>query len=193
MSISINSMSPPCREAWDRLLLHSLTMPDAGDVLSARNIRLVFENVCKPLEVRNSNHADRPCFHCWSDASSTPSSPPEKPASWPPRPDLTGLSLTRVAGRVVSFPACTPLNTLRHHAVPPVVMSLSSSLMPTSSIPHVVCTRSDVENGAIFNCPVISCSTRIDRSLGAKISYEYFSSGAINNPYQKCLGIFGNI
>ena len=121
-----------------------------------------------------------------------PSSTPEAPSSLPPRPDLTLLGLTRVASRVVSFPACTPLNTLRHHAVPPVVMSLSSSLMPTSSIPHVVCTRSDVENGAIFNCPVISCSTRIDRSLGAKISYEYFPSCAINKPYPKRLGIFGH-
>ena len=154
MSTSINSMSPPCREACDRLLLHSLTMPDAGDVLSARNIRLVFENVCKPLEVRNSNHADRLRFHCWSDVSSTPSSAPEAPSSWPLRPALTGLSPTCVAGHVVSYPACTPLNTPQTPYRSPVVMSGTSSLMPSTSIPHVVCTGSDVGNGGNFQ---LSC------------------------------------
>ena len=107
MSITINSMSSPCRDTCDRLLLHSLTMPDAGDGLSARNVRLVFENVCKPLEVQFQPCRSTP-FHCLSDVSSTPSSPPEAPSSLPPRPALTGLGLTRVAGRVVSYPVCTP-------------------------------------------------------------------------------------
>ena len=44
--------------------------------------------------------------------------------------------------RVVSFPACAPLNTPRHRVVTPVVTSLSSSPMPSWGIPHVVCVGS---------------------------------------------------
>ena len=85
----------------------------------------------KTTEGRWSVNANRPCFDIGVDAFSTPASTLQTPASWPLRP-------TCVAGRVVSFLVCTPLNTPRHHAVTPVVTSLSSSPMPSSALPVLV-------------------------------------------------------
>ena len=60
-------------------------------------------NPSKSLKAEQSEHAVRLRFHNGTDAFSTPSSTPQTPSSWPPRPALTGLSMTCVAGRVVSF------------------------------------------------------------------------------------------
>ena len=105
-------------------------------VLIVRSI--VFPRRHKTTEGRWSVNANRPCFDIGVDAFSTPASTLQTPASWPPRPASWPLRPTCVAGRVVSFLVCTPLNTPRHHAVTPVVTSLSSSPMPSSALPVLV-------------------------------------------------------
>ena len=57
----------------------------------------------KSLKVARSDHAHRPSFHNGIDAFSTPSSTPETPASWPPRPALTCLSPTCLDGHSCRF------------------------------------------------------------------------------------------
>ena len=52
----------------------------------------------KSQKVGQSDTAVRPRFQNGGDVFLTLSSTPETPASWPPRPELTGLSLTLVAG-----------------------------------------------------------------------------------------------
>ena len=66
------------------------------------------EKTVKPLEVPKSDHAGRPRFHDGIDAFSTPRRPSKhrrRGLSGTPRPPLTHLRPTCVAGRVVSFPA----------------------------------------------------------------------------------------
>ena len=57
----------------------------------------------KNTEGVRSEHVGRPRFRNGSDAFLTPSSTPKTPSSWPPRPALTVLRQTCVAGRVMSF------------------------------------------------------------------------------------------
>ena len=57
----------------------------------------------RQLKGVNSDPTNRPRFHKSGDVFLTPSSTPETPASWPPRPDPTGLGPTCVAGHVVLF------------------------------------------------------------------------------------------
>ena len=82
----------------------------------------------KSLKVGQSDNADRPRFDNGSDELSTPSSTPEAPASWPPRPAPTGLGQTCVAGHVVSFPARSPSTPIRDRVVTLVVTSPRASL-----------------------------------------------------------------
>ena len=75
-----------------------------------------FSNLLKSLKVGWSDHVIRPRFHNGIDAFSTPSSTPETPSSWPPRPALTGLGPTCVADHVVPVSAlldvCPLIDTL---------------------------------------------------------------------------------
>ena len=59
------------------------------------------QTTTKSLKVGYSDDAIRPCCDIGIDAFSTPSSTPQAPSSWPPRPALTGLSPTCVAAHVV--------------------------------------------------------------------------------------------
>ena len=77
----------------------------------------------KSLKAVQSDDANRPRFGIGIDAFSTPSSTLEAPSSWPPRPDLTVLGQTCVAGSVVSFPAGFPSISMGNHLVTPVVTS----------------------------------------------------------------------
>ena len=82
-----------------------------------------FYNAHKPLKVAQSDIAVRLHFRNGSDVFSTPSSSPQTPASLPPRPALTGLGQTCVAGHVVSILLETPIEPIKRHVVTPVVMS----------------------------------------------------------------------
>ena len=82
-----------------------------------------FSTPINRLKVIPSDQPVRPRFRNGSDVFLTPSSTPKTPASWPPRPDSTGLRPTCVAGHVVSI---FPRNAYNGHQTPcrdPVVMS----------------------------------------------------------------------
>ena len=77
----------------------------------------------KSLKVAHSDTAVRIRFHNGSDVFSTPSSTPQTPSSWPPRPGLTGLGPSCVADHVV--PVSVPnVFKNRGHVVAPAVAFL---------------------------------------------------------------------
>ena len=131
-------MKPPCEERNSKRKL-------TGDILTVYSINTVLIPT-EQIFPTGKNHwrsgiLTMP-FDLVSITRSMPSQhprrPPETPSSWPPRPALTGLSPTCVAGRVGSFSECACSIPFRHRVVAPVVMSLSSSPMPSSSFPRVV-------------------------------------------------------
>ena len=89
----------------------------------------------KPLKAVQSDQSIHPCFHDGVMCFRPPWQPLETPSSWPPRPALTGLSTTCVAGHVVSYPALISSSTPSDIVLWLVVTSRSSSLMPSRTLP----------------------------------------------------------
>ena len=104
-------------------------------------IENIFVNPPISLKVVQTNRATRPRFIVGSDVFSTPSSTPETFASWPPRPDSTGLGLTWVAGNVVHFCRLESIPSLKHDVITPILtpMTVSEAVIVDGNVGDVGC------------------------------------------------------
>ena len=121
------------------------------------------DNTPNTLKAAQSGHANRPSFDVEMDVFSTRSSIPETPASWPPRPALTVLSPTCVAGRVVPHFSSFFVLFLIHHGCfePYPNHSLPVALLALRPRPEAI--RGGFENQTSYSS-IISAYSKIGLS-----------------------------